>query len=174
MLCAGAIESPKLLLLSGAIAQVQTRPRLHYRLLTLCPAPTDPVGQSWPGGNVEPRRLTANMWVHMVCTSGVALCCVCGHVGHNGACRRELAHESTAFGDAALHVDIHAPTMGRIASGCPKSPQMAPKWAVTRGIMGGRERAGGVRCGGEKRARKKGRGRGRDRKRERERREESL
>ena len=23
-------------------------PRLHYRLLTLCPAPTDPVGQSWP------------------------------------------------------------------------------------------------------------------------------
>jgi len=40
--------------------------------------------------------------------------------------------------------------------------------------MGGRERAGGVRCGGEKRARKKGRGRGRDRKRERERREESL
>ena len=25
-------------------------PRLHYRLLTLCPAPTDPVGQSWPRG----------------------------------------------------------------------------------------------------------------------------
>jgi hypothetical protein len=25
-------------------------PRLHYRLLTLCPAPTDPVGQSWPLG----------------------------------------------------------------------------------------------------------------------------
>jgi hypothetical protein len=23
---------------------------LHYRLLTLCPAPTDPVGQSWPRG----------------------------------------------------------------------------------------------------------------------------
>ena len=22
-------------------------PRLHYRLLALCPAPTDPVGQSW-------------------------------------------------------------------------------------------------------------------------------
>ena len=25
-------------------------PRLHYRLLTLRPAPTDPVGQSWPRG----------------------------------------------------------------------------------------------------------------------------
>ena len=25
-------------------------PRLHYRLLTLCPTPTDPVGQSWPRG----------------------------------------------------------------------------------------------------------------------------
>ena len=25
-------------------------PRLHYRLLTLCPAPTDPVDQSWPRG----------------------------------------------------------------------------------------------------------------------------
>ena len=25
-------------------------PRLHYRLLTLCLAPTDPVGQSWPRG----------------------------------------------------------------------------------------------------------------------------
>jgi hypothetical protein len=24
------------------------RPRLRYRLLTLCPAPTDPVGQLWP------------------------------------------------------------------------------------------------------------------------------
>ena len=24
--------------------------RLHYRLLTMCPAPTDPVGQSWPRG----------------------------------------------------------------------------------------------------------------------------
>ena len=24
--------------------------RLHYRLLTLCPAPTDPVSQSWPRG----------------------------------------------------------------------------------------------------------------------------
>ena len=23
---------------------------IHYRLLTLCPAPTDPVGQSWPRG----------------------------------------------------------------------------------------------------------------------------
>ena len=28
--------------------------------------------------HVEPRRLTANMWVHMLCTSGVALCCVWG------------------------------------------------------------------------------------------------
>ena len=27
-------------------------PRLHYRLLTLCPAPTDPVGQSWPQGKM--------------------------------------------------------------------------------------------------------------------------
>ena len=29
-------------------------PRLHYRLLTLCPAPTDPVprGQLWPIGSV--------------------------------------------------------------------------------------------------------------------------
>ena len=24
--------------------------RLHYRLLTLCPVPTHPVGQSWPRG----------------------------------------------------------------------------------------------------------------------------
>ena len=29
-------------------------PRLHYRLLTLCPAPTDPVGQSWPRGQLWP------------------------------------------------------------------------------------------------------------------------
>ena len=28
----------------------RSRPRLHYRLLTLCPVPTDPVGQSWPRG----------------------------------------------------------------------------------------------------------------------------
>ena len=26
----------------------------HYRLLTLCPAPTDPVGQSWPRGGTGP------------------------------------------------------------------------------------------------------------------------
>ena len=33
---------------------VYARPRLHYRLLTLCPAPTDPVprGQLWPTGSV--------------------------------------------------------------------------------------------------------------------------
>ena len=29
-------------------SQHSPRPRLHYRLLALCPAPTDPVGQSWP------------------------------------------------------------------------------------------------------------------------------
>ena len=28
--------------------RMHARPRVHYRLLTLCPAPTDPVGQSWP------------------------------------------------------------------------------------------------------------------------------
>ena len=58
--------------------------------------------------HVEPRRLTANMWLHMLCTSGVALWCVCGHVGYHGACRREHADEATAFGEAGLHVDIRA------------------------------------------------------------------
>jgi hypothetical protein len=29
-------------------ARRSTCPRLHYRLLALCPAPTAPVGQSWP------------------------------------------------------------------------------------------------------------------------------
>ena len=31
-------------------------PRLHYRLLTLCPAPTDPVDQSWPRGTESVGR----------------------------------------------------------------------------------------------------------------------
>ena len=35
-------------------------PRLHYRLPTLCPAPTDPVGQSWPRGtDLSPRMCAA-------------------------------------------------------------------------------------------------------------------
>jgi hypothetical protein len=33
---------------SSIASVLQVCPRLHYRLLTLCPAPTDPVGQSWP------------------------------------------------------------------------------------------------------------------------------
>ena len=36
-------------------------PRLHYRLLTLCPAPTDPVGQSWPRGTGSVGRAYC-MW----------------------------------------------------------------------------------------------------------------
>ena len=32
------------------------RPRLHHGLLTLCPAPTDPVGQSWPEARAAQRK----------------------------------------------------------------------------------------------------------------------
>ena len=34
---------PPVCLLLGAEACMRLRPRLHHRLLTLCPAPTDPV-----------------------------------------------------------------------------------------------------------------------------------
>jgi len=36
---------------AAQVQQVQHDPRLHYRLLALCPVPTDPVGQSWPPGH---------------------------------------------------------------------------------------------------------------------------
>ena len=36
--------------LPAALAASTARSCLHYRVLTLCPAPTDPVGQSWPRG----------------------------------------------------------------------------------------------------------------------------
>ena len=35
---------------TSALLGALPRPRLHYRLLTLCPAPTDPAAQSWPQG----------------------------------------------------------------------------------------------------------------------------
>jgi len=34
--------------ISPSLSVTWVYPRLHYRLPTLCPAPTDPVGQSWP------------------------------------------------------------------------------------------------------------------------------
>jgi len=51
--CVGAVLTTYDVLASdvyhdGAPGACHARPRLHYRLLTLCPAPTDPVGQSWP------------------------------------------------------------------------------------------------------------------------------
>jgi hypothetical protein len=39
-------------------------PRLHYRLLTLCPAPTDPVGQSWRRGGTGHADETLPVHVH--------------------------------------------------------------------------------------------------------------
>ena len=38
-------------------------PRLHYRLLTLCPAPTDPVprGQLWPTGPMYSQRAAGRL-----------------------------------------------------------------------------------------------------------------
>ena len=41
---------------AAQVQQVQHDPRLHYRLLALCPVPTDPVGQSWPPGHRVSRR----------------------------------------------------------------------------------------------------------------------
>ena len=56
---------------SAALAYT-TAPRLHHARLTLCPAPTDPVGQSWPRGQLWP-------------TGSVYVCslrgCACGRVG---------------------------------------------------------------------------------------------
>ena len=44
------VHGPFLLLLCLCPCRKPCCPRLHYRLLTLCPTPTDPVGQSWPRG----------------------------------------------------------------------------------------------------------------------------
>ena len=60
-------------------------PRLHYRLLALCPAPTDPVGQSWRVDMHACKGLCRNTYtcIHM---QGMR---VCMHVCKN-ACKYAL------------------------------------------------------------------------------------
>ena len=65
-------------------------PRLHYRLLTLCPAPTDPVDQSWP----------------CVCT--YVCMCARAYVRVRG-CKREATWRRRLHGAAGHRSTVHTP-----------------------------------------------------------------
>ena len=90
-----------------------TGPRLHYRLLTLCPAPTDPVGQSW--------RLTATP------CCAVALLAVCP----NTALFFSTSPPSTpALSFSLFRVHVH--TAGPQNSSCESATrQSRDTWGVS-------------------------------------------